>query len=219
MIRMRKLIPALMVVSLCLGAQYAFSQVKGDFSDWNVPPPVPPGTIPKGAITNKQLAIQPPVDVPAPSLQFPANVRLTALAPVIETALDVPAPTQPAFGPLPFAVPDMPLPEVPAALAPPKPAPHDEVIEGLTEMPDVPVPDLPPAPKIPEAGTLPPSTEILKLPIMPGIIPQPDISVPTNSFPFNLWPAPAIPLNPDVTITPPVEMNNDKAKPGKHKKQ
>ena len=210
---MKRLVFIFLMIAFCLDAQHAFCQVKNDFSDWNVPPPVPIGTIPKSGGGVKPALLQLPVDVAAPKLQL-IDLKLAALSPILQTAPDVPAPEQPKFPPLPFEVPDIPLPQVPLAMALPKQTPHDEIIESNTDMPEPAVPEMPDFPKMPDANQKTTDDGILKLPLVPDIIVEPGTSaLPADAFPFLEWPVPAIPENSQVDNDQPDSMNNDNIKP------
>ncbi|HZY35931.1 MAG TPA: hypothetical protein VFE53_04740 [Mucilaginibacter sp.] len=192
---MKKLAFVFLVMTLCLQALEALCQVKSDFSDWNVPPPIPAGTIPKGPGGAKLTVTQTPTDIPAPNLQL-IELRLAALSPILQTAPDVQAPEQPQFPALPFNVPDIPLPKIPLPVNLPKQTPHDQIIEHNTDMPEPGAPEMPEFPKIPDVTQSSPNQGSLKFPVMPAIIVQPvTIALPDNAFPFLEWPVPEIPEN------------------------
>jgi len=215
---MKRLLLALFVIGFCLQTQYAHCQVKNDFSDWNVPPPVPAGTIPKGPGGAKKTVVQIPPDVPAPNLQL-IDLKLAAMSPILRTATDVPAPGQPQFPPLPFAVPDIPLPQAPAPMDLPKQTPHDEITEGNTDMPEPAAPEVPEFPKIPDVSQKSTDQGTMKFPVIPAIVAQPGAAeLPADAFPFLEWPLPCIPENSEVIITPSGNSNDDKVKPTNKRK-
>jgi hypothetical protein len=209
---MKRLVIVFLIMTFYLEAQQAFCQVKGDFSDWNVPPPVLTGTIPKGPGGVKPSVLQPPPDVPAPDLEL-IDLKLAASSPILQTAPDVQAPVQPEFPALPFDVPDIPLPQVPGAMALPKKTPHDEILENNTDMPEPAAPEMPELPKMPQITSKSTDEETLKIPIIPAIVVQPaSAALPADAFPFLEWPVPGIPEstemstalsgNPDNNIKP-----------------
>ncbi len=205
------------MMAFCLVAQRALCQVKGDFSDWNVPPPIPTGTIPKGPGKNAPVA-ELPVDVPAPNLQS-INLRLAALSPVLQTAPDVPAPDQPKFPSLPFAVPDIPLPGIPAAMELPKQTLHDATIESNTDMPEPAAPEMPVLPKMPNINQQSPDQGVLKFPLIPAIIIEPgSAALPVDAFPFLEWPVPGVPENAELNGDQQGSPNNDNVKPTNKKR-
>jgi hypothetical protein len=215
---MKRLVLIFFVMTFCLETQYAFCQAKGDFSDWNVPPPLPAGTIPKGPGGAKPAGLQLPADVTAPNLQL-IDLKLAALSPVLYTAPDVPAPEQPQFPSLPFEVPDIPLPKVPAAMDLPKQAPHDEITESNTDMPEPVAPEMPAFPKMPDASQKSTDEGTLRFPVMPAIVAQPGtVALPADAFPFLEWPAPGIPENSEVNMAPSGNSSDDKVKPTNKKK-
>jgi hypothetical protein len=215
---MKKLVPVLLLIILSFGAERAFSQ-KGDFSDWNVPPPLAPGTIPKGPVTVKPAVLQLPADLQAPGFPSITDIKLAALTPILLTAPDVPAPAQPEFPALPFQTPDIPLPQVPVALDLPKQAPRDEVIEDVTDMPSPAIPEMPNLPNLPDVQPDNSTGEKLKLPIVPALIKQPATgALPEYAFPFTDWPVPAIPLNVHFNFAIPVKPAGNKLKPHTNRK-
>jgi hypothetical protein len=207
-----------LVITFCLQSQFAFCQVKGDFSDWNVPPPVPTGTIPKAPGGAKPISLAPPSDIAAPNQPL-TDLKLAALSAAFQGASDVPAPAQPQFPSMPFAVPDIPLPLIPVAMGLPKQTLHDEIIENNTDMPQPAVPETPELPKMPKAIQKPSGNIDLKLPLIPAIIAQPGtVGLPAEAFPFQEWPVPEIPENAEITASLPANINDDKVKPDNKKK-
>ena len=94
---------------------------------------------------------------------------------------------RPATGipPLPFDVPDIPLPQVPRALDLPKQTLHDEIIERATDMPEPVAPEMPELPKMPKVTENPTNDGTMKLPVIPGIIVEPgSAALPADAFPF-----------------------------------
>jgi hypothetical protein len=215
---MKRLVIICLIMTFYLEAQRALCQVKSDFSDWNVPPPVPTGTIPKGPGGAKTTVLLLPADVTAPSLQS-IDLKLAGSFPISQTAPDVQAPEQPKFPPLPFNAPDIPLPAVPPAIGLPKQTLHDEITESNTDMPEPVAPEMPAFPKMPVLTQKPADEGVLKLPLIPAIIVQPDPSaLPLDAFPFLEWPVPGIPVSSEMNTWPAANSNDDKIKPTNKKK-
>ena len=199
-------------------AQRGLCQVKNDFSDWNVPPPVPTGTIPKGAGGVKPAVSLPLTDIPAPGLQL-IDLKLAALSPILQTAPDVPAPEQPKFPSSPFELPDIPLPQAPHAMDLPKQTLHDQIEETSTNMPEPAAPEMPAFPKMPDVKQQSTDDGVLKFPVIPPIIVQPDpVALPAGDFPFLEWPAPGIPLNTEIGPGQAANPDDGKVKPDTKKK-
>jgi hypothetical protein len=194
---MKKIILFLLPAAIALGVQTAFSQqvpYKSDFSDWNVPPPVPPGTVPKGTVKNKNVVLRLPADVPVPVLKFDAALKLTASAQVLHTAPDVAAPDQPEFPDFPFKVVAIPLPLIPKSIELPQNEPRDEVSEDITNMPDPKEPDMPDLPKKPDVQEGTSGDISVRLPLVPFLLKQPVPEVTSGQlFPFDEWPVPSLP--------------------------
>ena len=206
------------MMTFCLEAQRALCQVKNDFSDWNVPPPVPTGTIPKGPGGARPVVLQPPADIPAPNLQS-IDLKLAVLSPVSQTAPDVQAPAQPQFPVLPFQVPDIPLPEVPHAMELPKQTFHDAIEESNTHMPEPTAPEMPALPKMPDVSQSPSAEGALKLPLIPPIVIQPAAAtLPADDFPFLEWPVPGIPGITEIGAGQMANPDDNNLKPNTKKK-
>jgi|SRR6185437_3928009 len=215
---MKKLINILILIAFT-GAGNVFAQVKGDFSDWNVPPPIPPGSISKGSVT-KATILLPPTDVQAFDVTLANNIKLAALSPVLHKSPIVDVPDQPEFPLLPFKTPDIPLPVVPDAIDPPREAPQDAVNDISLDIPSPPVPEMPEIPKMPDVIPDKSPDISLKLPIMPGILqqPVPGIIKSGMDFPFDEWPAPPIPSNSNFERTIPANPVKEIVTPGVKKK-
>jgi hypothetical protein len=202
---MKKLIVICLSIIFSAAAYPAAGQVRSDFSDWNVPPPIPPATIPKQPGKNN-LIILPQTEVPVPGQPVGEPVRLSELGPVITNFLNVDAPSQPEFEGLQQEWAGLPHPQAPAAIDPPKTTPNDQVEEGLTAMPDVVAPGMPSMPSAPAGAGATDKTPVL--PILPDLMqPLTTGTISGNPFPFTLWGLPGIPVN--VPVQGPV------IKPGK----
>lgn len=215
----------LSILLLCLATLTAFGQAKGDMSDWNVPPPLPAGTIPKTPGEKGKTPLLLPADVPVPSLNSTPGAKAVSLPPVDQTAPEVEAPGQPEFPAMPFATPDIPLPAVPQAMELPKQTLHEQEAESTPTMPEPQAPEMPQFPPQPEINKGMETGGDLKIPVMPAILAQPvKIALPSNAFPFTEWPAPPIPENTDMSLSTTNEKNNNqdktevKKKPVKHRR-
>jgi hypothetical protein len=197
---MKKLIIVFVAISLLAGAGSAIAQVKGDFSDWNVPPPVPPGTQPKQPNNKSNSPAVQQTDVPAPAQPVTGPVKLPELGPVITTYLTVTSPEQPAID-NPAAFNElMPLPAMPDGIDPPRQAPQDKATQGATDMPQPVAPESPPLPPMPVADGSSTNERSPKLPIVPMMESNASIGVvPGSQFPFTMWPVPGIPGNVQIT--------------------
>lgn len=199
----------LLAFALCLATLTAFCQVKSNFSDWNVPPPVPPGTLPKSPPPKVKIA-QTPADVQAPSTGDVFNLKPAQLSAILQTAPEVEAPSQPEFPALPFATPEIPLPKAPDAVGLPQQTPTDEITETYTDMPEPPEPDLPVAPKTPEETQGQANIGDINIPLTPSIITRPvTVTLPAGAFPFIKWPLPAVPESINVPAAVTIEKNQD----------
>jgi len=215
---MKRLVLIFLMMAFCLEAQRAFCQVKSDFSDWNVPPPVPTGTIPKSPGVKSPAVLELPTDLPAPNLQS-IDLKLAALSPALQTAPDVAAPDQPQFPLLPFETPGIPLPSAPAAMELPKQTLHDEAAGSSTDMPEPTAPEMPEFPKRPDINQQSSGGVNSKVPLMPAIIiDQGSAALPADAFPFLEWPVPGIPENSEINADQSGSPNNDKTKPINKKK-
>jgi len=192
---MKKFIIIWMFVTLFSGAELAFAQVKSDFSDWNVPPPVPPGTINKQTSKN-YIAITPPSDVPIPAQPVSGSVKLPDPGPVITTFLNVDAPSQPTMPPGSVKTDDIPDPTAPNALNPPERPPGDQAADGAIDMPNPQAPELPAFPSTPGISGNDPNEKTPKIPVTPVLIkPAVTGNFSVQQFPYIIWVMPKIPGN------------------------
>jgi len=216
---MRKIVKCVLFVTLILGARNALCQHRGDFSDWNVPPPILPGGLKKGAVTNTTIKLQPPADVPAPVLDLDPDFKLLSPAQVVPTLTDVEVPDQPLFPGMPFAVVAIPSPSAPKIIELPLKAPQDEVTERATDIPLVQEPEMPELPKMPAVVEGQASDAPNRLPLIPSIIKQPVPELIADTpFPFDEWPVPPIPLTIHLTVVLPGEADDNKPLPKALKK-
>jgi len=216
---MRKIVNIILFVTLILGARNALGQRRSGFSDWNVPPPILPGGLKKGGVTNDKIKLQPPADVPAPVLDLDPDFKLLPPAQVGLTPTDVEVPGQPLFPAMPFAVVEIPSPSAPKIIELPLKAPQDEVTEGATDMPLVQEPEMPELPKMPVVVEGQASDAPNRLPLIPSILKQPVPELITDTpFPFTEWPVPPIPLTIHLTVVLPGEADDNKPLPKALKK-
>jgi len=183
----------LLLIALAGSAQQAGAQIKSNFSDWNVPPPLPPGTMDKGAVANKKTVITLLTDVPPVSLPQTGQIKLDELPPIMLIAPTVPPPDQPTFPGIPLQLADMPLPSLPEAIAMPQHIPKDQVSQVITDMPDPADPAMPDFPKIPDVTADKFPSALAPLPIIPGIPKQPAYAMQPGIFPFTEWSIPPVP--------------------------
>jgi hypothetical protein len=131
---MKKLFIIWLAIIFSVAVYPAAAQVKSDFSDWNVPPPVPPSTLPKQPNKNNAIVLS-QTDVPIPGQPVSGPVILPASGPVITGYLIVEAPSQPQFEGAVQQGNSIPQPAVPEPLDPPKPAPNDQPDDNAIVMP------------------------------------------------------------------------------------
>ena len=212
---MKKIFILLMLIGLAGMTCGAYAQT-GDGSDWNVPPPLPPGTIPKGAVPRKigkATDISPVVDVPQPAMPKLGEVELAALSPVSSIIPAVAVPYQPVFPSLPFETPEIPVPAAPEAMDLPKQVPADEIIGTTTDFPEPQAPDMPATPNTPVTTGKDP-VETFKVPLTPGLLQQPVVNdLPGASFPFTEWSVLPIVSNIHFVLVLPDEKGDIRSKP------
>nr|WP_294793888.1 hypothetical protein [uncultured Mucilaginibacter sp.] len=177
---------------------------RGNQSDWNVPPPVAPGTITKGDATgsagNSGAVALPFADVPA-GVQPVAAVSVLQLAPISATPPDASQPQQPETADILVAFSGIPLPEMPEMPNMPDRSLQDmpEPISGNMPMPLA--PDMPPIPPEP-VGSVAPNTRDTGLPLIPKV----SLPVTFSGPPIGtvLWSTPGVPQTIDfkLIITP-----------------
>lgn len=212
---MKKILILLMLVSLAGITGRTYAQT-GDRSDWNVPPPLPPGTVPKGAVpgkAGKAATVVPVVDVPQPAMPKLGEVELAALSPVSLIIPVAAVPYQPAFPSLPFETPEIPVPAVPETIDLPKQAPADEITGATTDFPEPQAPEMPATPNAPLTTGKGP-VETFKVPLTPGLLQQPVVNdLPGTSFPFTEWSVLPIVSNIHFVLVLPDEKGDIRSKP------
>ena len=213
---MRKIFIILLFTALACVSLGGYAQT-GDRSDWNVPPPVPPGSIPKGAVPGKggKTTITPATtNVTQPGLPKLGAAKLANLPPVSLILPVVITPGQPAFPLMPFDVPAIPLPDVPDAIDLPKQAPVDEVTTDEAAFPEPTAPEMPAMPAAPLTNTDKNTVAPFKVPLTPPLVTQLSPGALSASlFPFADWQVPPILSNIHFVLVLPEEKGDIKAKP------
>lgn len=182
----------LAVVLLIFYSEAAYAQ-RGNQSDWNVPPPLPPGSITKGDTEgrpgNGGSAALTIMDVTA-VLQPVISVSIPELPPISTTAPDASQPKQPA-GDMIAALPDTPLPEMPETPEMPNRTLQDTPEPPLTTVPMPAVPELPAPPKAPVGGANPVQANNNGIPLMPEVTEPLKLTPPPAGN--ILWSSPGVP--------------------------
>ncbi|WP_162996448.1 hypothetical protein [Mucilaginibacter celer] len=197
-------------ITVCVNRTVA--QTRNNQSDWNVPPPVIPGTITKGstnkngAANNKQITLT-LTDVPVVSQPAVSPVPVPVLAAVSTTPPPVNAPDQPLTGQ--DGLPDIPSPDAPEAPALPKQSLKDLPV-ATSSMIDLPLPE---SPELPPAPTEPTPSGVSgisngSVPLMPNLF---------DSFPLSLnsadvipWSVPVLPESLSFKLIMPADEKNSK---------
>lgn len=204
----------LLLIALAGSAQHAGAQIKSNFSDWNVPPPLPTGTMDKGAVPNKKTVITPLTDVPPVSLPRAGQIKLAELPPIMLTAPAALPPDQPAFPGIPLQFVDIPLPSLPDAIDMPQHVPKDQLNQVITDVPDPADPAMPDFPKIPDAATDKFPNTPTPLPVIPDIPKQVVPAMQPGMFPFTEWSIPPVPPALHfVLVLPPDNSTGIKSRP------
>jgi hypothetical protein len=218
-IAMKTTIIILLLIALTGSEKYAFAQTKNNFSDWNVPPPLPPGNPAKGEAKNKTAVIPPLTDVPPVTLPKTDEVKIPALPPVLLSAPVVSAPEQPLFPDSPFQLDDIPLPLIPDAPVLPQQNLQDQLSETDTELPVVASPEMPDFPNIPDITVDRFPNIAVPIPLLPAILKPPVPGLPQwASFSFTGWAIPPVPSNVHFALVLPQGSGTIKSKPKTTKK-
>lgn len=174
------------------------AQVRSNQSDWNVPPPLPPGTLPKANTITKGATGQPVTltigDVPTLTLPAISPVQMPALAAISTTSPVVAPPEQPAILEMQTGLPEIPSPEAPEAPSLPKQSLHDAEVPVVIDLPIPASPDLPPAPAEPSSSSGQPGNTGGTLPVIPEVLSLFGPAAPPAGT-FEPWPTPGIPEN------------------------
>jgi len=141
-------------------------------SDWNVPPPLAPGTTTKGDIDgragNSGVAVLAFVDVPT-AIQAAAAAPFIELAPVSITPPGANQPQQPEPVEVLAALPDVPVPEIPEMPGMPERTIQDMPEPIVIDLPMPTAPEMPPAPKEPTGNAIQNISTSGLLPLMPEV--------------------------------------------------
>jgi len=216
-----KLLPVLIVTLIAVTCFLnPASAQKNNLSDWHVPPPLPPGSITKGATTGKSATGKPVIltlsDVPAASLPAGPAVKLPMLAAISTTSPLVNSPDQPIILGVDAGLPEIPLPGAPDAAPLPKQSYQDTQIPAGT---DLPVPAAPEMPAFPPEPTPTGQTTGVKasIPLTPDVV---------SLLPFSLhaggglvtWSTPGITENISFKLKVPAEEKGIRHSGKAHKK-
>jgi hypothetical protein len=212
------------ILILTLAAVLGFLNVaaaqRGNFSDWNVPPPLPPDAITKGNITGRDAKLGGVLlafaDVPPVSLPIGPPVRVPDLDAVSKIAPFADAPAQPSLFGNGVELTDLPLPDAPDAPAPPQQSVQDKPFQTVVDLPVPAAPEMPPFPAEPKSSG---QTNGLKLPIpiMPDLVNTPFPSMPSAET-FIIWSTPEIPESVGVEmVLPKLEKPIKNRGKGKHR--
>lgn len=151
----------------------AFAQ-RGNQSDWNVPPPLAPGSVTKGTTEgrsgNSGTATLTITDAPHVSLPEAVTQGMD-IAPVSRVAPEVAAPQQPDVA-ANIGTADMPMPASPEAPSMPELTLKDTPVPSVVNIPMPQAPDLPPAPAQPIPGPLTGPVNTGNIPLTPSIAHQ-----------------------------------------------
>lgn len=189
-----KLLPAMVLAAVMALASFnrASAQIN-NASDWNVPPPLPPGSVTKGVTTGKAATVVLSlVDISAGSLPAVRLAQIPGLAPVATTSPAVNTPEQPAEPAIiSTGIPEIPHPGAPDAPPLPKQVMADVQIPLATDLPFTAAPEMPPLP--PEPSVIGQSVVTVKrsVPLLPGMVSAPTPILPAGKN-IVIWPTPAI---------------------------
>lgn len=209
-----KLIPGfiwLLVVWGCL--DNAIAQSRNNQSDWNVPPPLTPGTITKGNTRQGNGSAGKPVvltltDIPVVSQPFVSATQGPVLAAIGSTPPMVDAPDQPVISET-AGFPEIPSPEAPETPHLPKQTIQDIQFSSVMDLPLPESPELPPSPVEP---TISGQVNVIKglIPVMPDITGTVLLLQPSeNLMP---WAIPEIPESESFKMISPAGAKDDKLK-------
>lgn len=208
---LRILIFTLIAFAGCLNQAMA---QKFNLSDWNVPPPLPPGTTTKGNTTGKaatgKSAVLTLSDIRGVSLPAAPPVQVPVLAAVSTTSPSVNSPGQPTLLDAGAGLPDIPSPDAQDASQLPKQSLHDEVVSSIVDLPIPQEPEMPVFPAEPTASTQTTTAKSF-IPLMPGVISLPSPSLPSDDG-INPWSSPGIPDNTGFKLMTPADAKPTKSR-------
>ncbi|WP_295673358.1 hypothetical protein [uncultured Mucilaginibacter sp.] len=200
----KKLLLALLfaLIALTISLNSAIAQAR-NLSDWNVPPPLPPGSTTKGNTAGKQAAAQSlllsPGDIPIPAQPAAPPVKMPYVAAIITTSPFAAAPGRPEKMSTELESTDIPLPEAPDAPPLPQQTIQDKPAPEVIDLPAPPPPDMPPLPQEPaSSGKTTPGK--LSIPVMPEVLSLKSPLLPQVNTP-TYWSTPAIPGTISIKLT------------------
>ncbi|WP_162996848.1 hypothetical protein [Mucilaginibacter kameinonensis] len=204
------------LVAVLGGMDHAIAQNRNNQSDWNVPPPLVPGTINKGNTPGNSSAGKPIVltltDIPVVSQPFVSATQAPALAAIGTNPPVVDVPGQPNIDGVGTGLPKIPTPEAPETPHLPKQAMQDLQFSQVIDLPLPESPELPPASVEP---TVSGKINMIKVPVpvMPEITDAMPVLQPTGDI--NPWSIPQIPENTGFKLAVPTG-KEDKARGKSH---
>ena len=212
--RLNSLIPCFIWLLVAWGGlSNTMAQSRNNQSDWNVPPPLTPGTITKGNTQGNGSAGKPIVltltDIPVVAQPFVSATQMPVLAAVGSTPPVVDAPDQPDVNGSTAGLPEIPSPEAPEAPHLPKQIMQDLQFSAVMDLPLPESPELPPAPVEP---TVSGQVNIIKgpIPIMPDITSSVPLLQPSENL--TPWSIPEIPESESFKMISPAGTKDDKLK-------
>jgi len=212
--RRNRLLPGIvwLTVVLC-SADHVIAQSTSNHSDWNVPPPLTPGTITKGSIPSNVTAGKTIVltltDIPVVSQLFVSATQAPVLAAIGTTPPVVDAPGQPNIDGVGTGLPEIPTPEAPETPHLPRQIMQDLQFPSVIDFPVPESPELPPASVEP---TVSGKINMVKgpVPVMPEITDTMPVLQPTGDI--TPWSVPQIPENTGLKLAAPTGTKEDKAR-------
>ncbi len=196
---------------------HATAQSRYNQSDWNVPPPLTPGTITKGNTPGSSSTGKPVVltltDIPMVSQPFVSTTQAPVLAAIGTTPPVVDAPGQPNIDGAAIGLPEIPSPGAPETPHLPKQTMQDLQFSSVIDLPVPESPELPPASVEP---TVSGKINMIKgpVPVMPEITDVMPVLQPTGDI--NPWSIPQIPENTGFKLALPTGTKEDKARGKSH---
>jgi hypothetical protein len=212
--RRNRLISGLVGLLIVLGcSDHAIAQSRNNQSDWNVPPPLTPGTITKGGARGNGSAGKPIVltltDIPAVPQPFVSVTQMPVLAAISSTPPVVDVPDQPNTNDAAAGLSEIPSPEAPEAPHLPKQTLQDLQFSSVM---DLPLPESPELPAAPIEPTISGHVNIIKgpIPVMPDITGTVPLLQPSENL--TPWSIPKIPESEVFKMIPPNGGKDDKLK-------
>lgn len=216
--RRDKLIPGFIWLLVVLGCtDLAKAQSRSNQSDWNVPPPLTPGTINKGNTPHGNGSVAKPVvltlsDIPVVSQPFVSATEAPLLAAIGTTPPVVDAPDQPNINDVVSGLPEIPSPDAPETPRLPKQTMQDLQFSSVIDLPLPESPELPPSPVEPSVSG---QVNMIKgpIPVMPEITGTVLLLQPSESL--TPWSIPEMPESENFKMISPPGAKDEKLK-GKH---